>query len=354
MRRIVTVLGEITPGDAGVTSAHDHILIDMSAQFIMPSEASRIALAKNRLSMENLGTIRANPWAMLDNLVINDVGQAKKEMLEFKKSGGSTIVDATSKGLGRDLSALYEISKETGVNIVAGCGYYTGDTHPGDIEEKSSEEIRDEIVEEITEGVGFPGVRCGMIGEIGVSAVMSKNEEKVLKGASLAQKETGAPIQVHIFPWPPAGETKLKGSEVLDIIESQGADLSKVCINHTAVARRIDIGYISSLIERGAFVSFDNFGHEFMIPLDSRDYIPGPFSTDWERCEAIYSLLSKGYIKKILVANDICHKHMLCGFGGGGYGGVIKTVFNMMQDLGAAKDDIDCLLVRNPAEFLSF
>ncbi len=313
MKKVVTVLGDIAPEDMGITSSHDHILIDMSGQFVMPLETTYIALSERPLSMENLGNARTFPWGLRDNLVINNVESAIKELNLYRQKGGGTIVDATSIGLGRDLAALYAVAKATNVNIVAGSGYYYADTHPEDMPEKTVETIRDEIVHDITEGSGYPNVRCGFIGEIGLSSVLQPNEEKVLKGAAQAQMKTGASMQVHVFPWAAPGEKGLLGKTALSILEKYGANIEKVCINHMAVARNIDLDEICALLDRGAYVSFDNFGHEFMIPRDRRQYIPGPFSTDWDRCETIAELISRGYIDQLLIGNDICHKAFIIG-----------------------------------------
>ena len=353
-KKIITVLGEVNPSKMGKTSAHDHILIDLSNQFSIPEEVSRSAIVNDSLTLRNAGLIRRNPWAIRDNLIINDINLAIKEVEEFKRQGGGTIIDVTNIGLGRDPRALYYIAKATNVNIVTGAGYYYSATHPVDMDQKPVEAIFEEIVKDVTEGIGDTSIRCGVIGEIGISDIMQLNEEKVLKATSLAQKKLGVPVEVHIFPWVADGYKELFGNKVLDILEDNGADIRKICINHVDVARKINLKYIESLLKRGAYVSFDNFGHEFPIPRDSRMFVPGPFATDWERCEAIIELCSKGYGKKILVANDICHRHMLCEYGGNGYAHIITTVPDMMRDLGLAKNDIENFLIDNPAEFFAF
>jgi phosphotriesterase-related protein len=183
---------------------------------------------------------------------------------------------------------------------------------------------------------------------------MKESEIKSLAGSAKAQKKTGAPVEVHIFPWPVPGAGELFGNKALDILESNGADLSKICVNHVDVSRKINVEYIISLLKRGVYVSFDNFGHEFALPRDSRSFAPGAFATDWERCECIHDLIGMGYGKKILIANDICHKQLLIKYGGCGYANFLETAPDMLLDLGSEMRDINDLLINNPAEFFAF
>ena len=47
------------------------------------------------------------------------------------------------------------------------------------------------IVSEVREGVEGSGVRCGVIGEVGVTWPMTEFEKKSLKASALAQQITG-------------------------------------------------------------------------------------------------------------------------------------------------------------------
>ena len=69
----------------------------------------------------------------------------------------STIVDATTIGIGRDPMALVNVAEATGVNIVMGAGYYVDMVHPSDMDDRSEEQLASQIVEELTVGVGGTG-----------------------------------------------------------------------------------------------------------------------------------------------------------------------------------------------------
>ena len=73
-----------------------------------------------------------------------DADIAAEEAGEFYKAGGSTIVDVTSIGIGRDPQALLRISRASGLNVVMGGGHYVYLTH--------GENIHKATVEELAEG----------------------------------------------------------------------------------------------------------------------------------------------------------------------------------------------------------
>ncbi len=117
-----------------------------------------------------------------------DLEVVKKELEEFKIAGGKTIVDATSQCIGRDSYLLKGLTVSTGLNIVAGCGYYTYDTHSEDMEKKSVQELAEEIVKDLTIGIEESKVRAGVIGELGTSREIHPNEKKVLLAAAKAHR----------------------------------------------------------------------------------------------------------------------------------------------------------------------
>ena len=84
----------------------------------------------------------------------------------FKEAGGDTVVEVSSRGLGRDVLGLKQIAESSGVNIIAGSGYYKVAGHPPDMAERSVEDVTAEIVRELESGIGDTGIRAGVIGEI--------------------------------------------------------------------------------------------------------------------------------------------------------------------------------------------
>jgi phosphotriesterase-related protein len=341
---VITVGGIRDTDSLGIIAPHEHILVDIRNQFTEFPDAVRRELANQKVGIHNLDVLSRDPYAVKDNLVLEDISLAEKELLRFKKAGGETVVETTSREIGRDPVSLKKISESTGLNIIAGCGYYTQDTHPPDMDEKTVDEIKDEIVSEIKTGMDGTDVRTGVIGELGTSDTIHPNERKVLIAAAVAQRETGAGIIVHTYPW---GQT---GLEALDILSENGVDLKKVCINHVDVV--LDTEYCKKIGDTGAYFEFDDFGKEYYIDREYRGFAGGVFARDIERVQALRVLIDSGYLSNIFITGDVCLKTLLHEYGGWGYDHILTHVVPMMLEEGITREQIDVILRENPKKFL--
>lgn len=78
-----------------------------------------------------------------------------------------TIVENTTEGLNRDLKFYQNVSRASNVHIVAGTGHYIADLQSGDTLQKSTEDVYNHMLQELTKGcVNFEGVKAGFMGEI--------------------------------------------------------------------------------------------------------------------------------------------------------------------------------------------
>ncbi len=341
---VQTVMGQVDESQLGITTPHEHVLIDLRNQFTGFSEVTKKILSEQKVSIKNLDVLSRNPYALKDNLLLGDIGTARDELFYFKKAGGKTIVDATSKGIGRDPEAVRELAAGLDLNIVLGAGYYTQDTHPADMDQREIEDIADEIVKEIEIGIEDTGIRAGIIGEIGTSEKIYPNEKKVLIASAKAQEETGTAIIIHTYPW---GK---QGLEAINILEQNGANINKVSISHIDV--EIDIEYCKEILSNGAYIEFDNFGKEYFIDKRYRGFAGGVFARDIERVQTIKNLMDKGFSDKILISCDICLKTLLHQFGGWGYDHVLVNIVPMLKEAGLTDGQISKLLMDNPQNFI--
>lgn len=340
-----TVLGSVEPDLLGVTSSHEHVLAEMSAYFVEPDGALARSIARQKLSLDNASWARAHRFGILDNTRLDDKELAAQEVLHFKRAGGTTIVDISPKGMFRDPEGLAYVARATGVNIVMGSSYYVGASHPEDMDEKTEEEIADEIVNEIAQGVNDTRIKPGVIGEIGCSTPPSKNEVKVLHGSSIAQRRTGAPMAVH-----PSFSDELV-LDIVEILRNAGASLK-----HTMVCHMDSFGFTLDtqrrILEAGCFIGYDNFGNLGYPHLYLGKIID--FSTDTQRITYIRTLIDEGFIEQILMGNDICFKDQLRFYGGYGYSHLLDNVAPLMRTMGFADSEVDALLIHNPRRFLTF
>jgi len=172
-----------------------------------------------------------------------------------------------------------------------------------------------------------------------------------LRAAARAQAETGLGITVHVHP--PARE----GHNILDILESEGADLSRVVLGHLdAALAHLDltfdeaVGYHKSLAARGAYVEYDLCGtSDFLTRGDHSWWLP----SDRERVRAIRALVDAGYEDQILLSQDAAHKTWLDEYGGPGYAHVL-TDFKRFLELVGIDGDLHRKFVRdNPYRMLT-
>lgn len=342
---IQTVNGKIEKEDLGIVTPHEHIFINLCAFF----EKKEIEHFQNpestKIDITNLGILNRDPYALKDNLLIDDYETQKKEILRFKEAGGKTIVDATTIGIGRNPLLLRKIAEETGLNVICGAGFYVHSTHPNYLNIASVEEIAKKIEEEVTIGIDGTSVRAGVIGEIGISELFHANERKVLHAAAIAAVKTGAGVLVHINPWTE------NGVEAAEILLNSGVAPKKICISHVDVEGKEP--YIQKLVNMGVYVEFDNFGKEYFVDLKARRPGYGLFMKDTERVALVKKLTDGGYDNQILLSCDVCLKTTLRRYGGWGYDHVLTNIVPMMEEIGLNKNVIDKMLIDNPADFLA-
>ena len=83
-----------------------------------------LELFNSPVSMKNIDVLRRNPFLVKDNMVLDDLDTIVYEVNRAKKAGVNTIVDLTNIGIKRDLAKIREVSRRTGVNVIAGGGLY--------------------------------------------------------------------------------------------------------------------------------------------------------------------------------------------------------------------------------------
>ncbi len=156
---------------------------------------------------------------------------------------------------------------------------------------------------------------------------------------------------MHTWDWGKNGNFPA-GIEAADILIENGAAPRKIAIGHVDVAMNIDMKYLHELLDRGVMLEFDNFGHEFYINRDDRGFLPGPFATDIERARTIKSLADEGYLSRILLGSDTCHKTQLHKYGGWGYDHLLTNIIPMLMDVGMTNEQIMVMLKDNIKQFL--
>jgi phosphotriesterase-related protein len=341
--QIQTVTGPIPGERLGVTMTHEHLLADLSIVQKVPADAGRRAKYYAPVTMDLLGSLNYDALPNLDNLRLIDVETAISEALLYKRAGGDTIVEATSRGIARDPAGLREIARATGLNIVMGTSYYLDATHPEDMDEKSEDDIVAEIVADIVDGVDQTGIRSGVIGEIGCSWPLTRNERKVLRASGRAHRRTGAPLLVH------TGRDPRSPAEILDVLREVGADVSRTIMSH--IDRTLfEPAELTKLAETGCVIEFDGFGRENSF-YKYAAHIDLP--NDAQRMRLIAWLISEGYERQIVISHDTGNKAHLVRYGGCGYRHILRNIVPRMRARGFTEAHIQAMLVDTPRRVLA-
>lgn len=310
MGYVQTVLGPVDPAALGATLPHEH---------------TQIALWHIEA--------RWDYWQLT-----RDAELIATELAAFRAEGGGTIVDLTVAGVGRDPAWLVEVARTTGLHVVMGCGWYRTAYYPPDllVDRRSVDSLADELVREITDGVGESGVRPGIIGEIGTDKPwVSAQEERVHRAAARAARRTGLAITTHAVLSP-------VGLDQLTIFEAEGVDPSRVVIGHADSYPHLD--HYLAIVERGASVEFDFLGMSFT---------PAERLGEGRVIELLCELLARGHVERVLLSQDVCHDSQLSHYGGNGYTYLARTFLPRLREAGVSEAEIATMTVANPRRLLT-
>ncbi len=341
-----TVTGDISIAQLGITMCHEHLLVDQrSVTFSEPEDRRDVELARRPVSLDIFGWVQWNWTHNLDNLVLDDEGIAIEEVTAYKAAGGTTLVDCTLPGIGRDPEALCRIAKTTGINLVMGAGYYVEPTYPPQVRDMTEQAITDEILSDFRSGVGPSRIKAGVIGEIGSSWPMTAGERKVFRAAGAAQAELDCGLTIH------PGRHPDSPMEILEILRGAGADLSRVIMGHIERTVR-DTDLLRRIAVDGTYIQYDLFGTETTAKFPYRKFridIP----SDAQRLDQIKELVDSGLEDQILVGHDVGSKHRTRRYGGVGFDHFLRDIMPWMPERGFTEATIQKLAVGNPARALS-
>jgi len=344
--KIQTVLGLIEPDQLGITSTHEHFLIDLLCTYYsQPEEASERWYADVPVTMDIIGGLFGRFTSNKDNLRLLDEEAATREILKYRYAGGNSIVDATSMGSGRDPLALTRMSRRTGLNVVMGASHYVPAVYPDDIDSRTEQDITDYIIRDITVGVGETGVKSGIIGEIGNYWPTNENTRKILRASAHAATETGAPILIH-----PGFHPDSPMHIMNDLIEA-GVDPTRVIMGHLEFIS--DLAPIREVVETGANLEYDRFGWEDTM-FQGGAFGDVGVQSDTGRLSILEQFMEWGYEDRLVIAHDVCLKTDWTSHGGKGSAHILENIVPRMRQRGFSEANINTILVENPERILTF
>jgi phosphotriesterase-related protein len=357
--KVISVRGPIDPSALGRTMTHEHL--HFHSALFAETGAPTTDYETAPVSLDNLWLVRRNARLNRDNKDLRDPDAVIGELAHFAADGGGTIVEVTSKGLHPDPAVLRRLAERSGVNIVAGTGYYRAAVRPQGFKDRTVDDIAAELIGDILDGFSGTDVQAGVIGELALEGSgrvvglrhvgeLDQGDVRLLQAAAVAQQRTGVGIIVH----PPKshfrgvpGTALLHG--VIDILEAAGADLRRVVMGHLDRDPWETLDTLSSLGERGVFLALDQWGYEGYL----LDTVPWLFPSDADRLRMVRGLIANGFLEQLLLSHDVCDKFQWRRFGGGSYSHLLKFVVPVMRFEGMTDAEIDQLFIGNPARLLT-
>lgn len=303
---VQTVTETIGSDQLGLTLPHEHLLNSIAAGGLTPHPEFP-ELFDTKVTPELAWILSELPYACQDNCALDDHDDALAELRAYAAHGGRSVIEVTPEGQGQDLAGLQRLARESGLNIIAGGGWYLDRYHPEWARSASVEDIADHFLA-TTFATDGDGPRSGVIGEIGMSPNFSAQEQKVLRAACLVQRERHLPMFIHL-----PGFVRY-ANRVLDIVlDEQGVPPEAVVLCHMDPSGQ-DRSYQLSVAERGVWVEFDMIGmpYRFTLPGEGRSPSVG------DTIGAIRRLAEAGFGSSLLFSHDMFLKSMLRKNGGNG------------------------------------
>jgi phosphotriesterase-related protein len=316
MPKVNTVLGSVSADDLGVTLIHEHLALGY-----LGWECDAMAPPYDREAA---------------------AAACVQALTEAKGYGLKTLVDATASDVGRDIELQKMVSERLGINIICLTGMYTERYgKPGYLKFRGqvydiTTEVFETYVKEIMQGIGNTGVKPGVIKVATGHGKISSYEEKMLRAAARAQKETGVPIISHT-------EGGTMGPEQADLLISEGADPKRIAIGH--MCGNADLKYHLSVLGKGVYIAFDRLGIDTLFP-------------DRLRKACLMGLLGIGYADRIFLSQDYWPywlgrpfelpdpaKPLLANWS---YVHVFKSIIPALKEAGVSDDKINTMMVENP------
>lgn len=296
MTRILrTVLGDIDPASMGRTYAHEHVIID-----------------------------GGRPVSIQPDFDLGDVDAMATEVGEAAALGLGTVIDAMPCDAGRNAGKLAELSRRTGVHVVAPTGLhhdrYYGPTHWS--HRIGVEDLADLFAADITQGIDThdysgPVVhrtphRAGVIKVAGSAEGLSARDRRVFEAAAIAHRRTGAPILTHC-------EHGTGGVEQIRFLGDHGVPADRIALSH--VDRVVDRGYHRELLSSGAYAEYDQSFRwsspvTVSVPIWFGMTDPDPRLGDNGTIRLISWMVEDGLADRIVLGMDAARRRYLRVFGG--------------------------------------
>ena len=305
MTFVRTVLGDVEPQALGITYVHEHLIID--------------------------SPLIADRWP---NILLNDADAAIAELERCRGVGVGTVVDAMPAAAGRDAVRLAEVSRASGVHVLACTGLHTSKYYGGQrwTAEESPEVLADLFTADVQTGIDRydymgPVVRrtphrAGILKVAVLEDAPTPRDVRVFEAAARAHDVTGVPILTHCE----GGRGAMAQIELFDRL---GVPLNRVVISHTDKLN--ELSYHRDLLETGVYLEYDQASRW------------GEESVDYT-ARIVAAMVEDGYTERLMLSSDAARRSMWAVHGGLGMAWIATRFVEILDGLGVDAVAIETML----------
>ncbi|HEV7809938.1 MAG TPA: hypothetical protein VGO64_05005 [Candidatus Limnocylindrales bacterium] len=315
MTFVRTILGDVDASEIGVTYAHEHLVID-----------------------------GGRPVEMSQDFLLADVDRLAAELTAGAQAGLRTAVDAMPADCGRNPAKLAELSRRSGVHLVAATGLhhekFYGPWHWST--RASDDELADLFVADIEAGIDEldyrgPIVRrtphaAGIVKVAGSEGGPSPRDVPIFRAAAIAHERTGVPVHTHC-------EAGTGALEQVRLLSDAGVPPDRISLSH--VDKVVDRGYHRDIRATGAFVVYDQAFRWANRPNGTLQLL------EWA--------VEDGQIDRVMLGMDAARQGYYRSFGGKpGLAYLLDAFVPEMAGRGLGDAIRHAVFVENPARAFAF
>ncbi|MHB8339951.1 MAG: phosphotriesterase family protein [Mycobacteriales bacterium] len=323
MTTVQTALGPVEAADLGRTLMHEHVFV---------------------LTLDSQQQWSAQGSAEWDEE--ERVADAVAKLRELAATGIRTIADPTVDGLGRDVRRIVRVNEQvpelsivlaTGVYTYADVPFFFAYRGPGAIP-GAPDPMVDLFIRDIETGIQGTGVKAGFLKCAIDRHGLTPDVERVLRAVGKAHVATGAPVMVHTHP------RSHTGLDVHRVLTSEGVDPRLVLLAHSGDST--DADHLARLADLGYLLGMDRFGIDTGLDFTSRVGITA-------------TLCDRGYASSMVLSQDAaCYidwvqPDLMALLPNWNYLHVQRDVVPALLERGVTPEQVEQLLVANPAQFLA-
>ncbi|MFR4093947.1 MAG: phosphotriesterase-related protein [Escherichia coli] len=277
----------------GYTLAHEHLHIDLSG-------------------FKNNVDCRLDQYAFIC-----------QEMNDLMTRGVRNVIEMTNRYMGRNAQFMLDVMRETGINVVACTGYYQDAFFPEHVATRSVQELAQEMVDEIEQGIDGTELKAGIIAEIGTSEGKITPLEEAIVAVALVTTRPDADLT----------HTSFNDGRATGVAATHGC--LRVTVGHC------DLKTTSTTFEDDRSRRVRAVRHH-----RQNSYYP-----DEKRIAMLHALRDRGLLNRVMLSMDITRRSHLKANGGYGYDYLLTTFIPQLRQSGFSQADVDVMLRENPSQF---